>query len=177
MKPILGMDADIFQGVGNDDQYTEAEVRKELRKEKEQLDVQMQIAKDNLKQFEEKVKREKAKKNFTDKKDFLLRETLDKMESTTTRLNDLLKEAGSEKRIAILLREQIAYIYGMNIYLASDMPDILYDYNRANIYKKIKENNADFERTNKKLREIEIRETDWIQLSSRKPRGKKNRNN
>ena len=162
MKPTeyTSEEADIFK----EDDLIEIQIREELENEKKALEKQQRQVDEKLKNIEETIKIKKAQKNFIPKDQFLLREQLDRMEVFIKSLNDLMIVGNSHRAIAKLMRAELANIYSTNIYISKDQSsvDILYDYNKSRIYKKINENNADYERTNKKLREIEIRETEWF---------------
>lgn len=170
IKPIrLQEDVDIFKGVTNDDQFLEAQVKRELKAEKDELEKQKKDIENKLKEFDEKVKREKAKRSFVPKYEFLLREQMERMERLIVSINDFMVK-GDSKSISRALESEKWALHGMNIFLATNQnsTDILYDYGGGKIYKKIKQNNADYEGTNKELRKIEVRESDWVQFSPKK---------
>jgi hypothetical protein len=155
-------DADIFKGVTNDEKYAEAQVKKELLSEKRKLEAQLQETNKNLKNLEEKVKIETAKKLFVSKSDFLIREQLERMEKFIVTIDKHLLD-GDRDGLARAMRMELYEIQHANLYLATDNAvDILYDLGREKIYKKIKDNNADYNRTNQDIRKIEIREAKWI---------------
>lgn len=171
----LSDDADIFSGVTNDEAYAEAQVKKELQPEKKKLEQQIKEAEKNLEQLKEKVKIETAKKLFISKSDFLMREELDFLEGFIVKIDEHLLN-GDKNGLANTLRSGLYHIQHMNTYLATpNTVDILYDYGRSSVYKKIKDNNADFNRTNKKLRNIKIRKTSWIPLSATESRDEKSK--
>ncbi len=177
---ILKEDTNLFKGVTNEDAFLEAQVRKHFSKERKDLEDQRIDLEKRLKDFEEKIKREKAIRTFIPKSTFLLREQLDRMENFIVTLDKLL-ETGDKKGLASAMRKEIDNIYGMNIYLSSDTKydgaDILYDFGvyGSTIYKKIRDTNADYNRTNKKLGEIKVRETEWFFLPNQESGDKPSR--
>lgn len=170
IKPTyLKENTDIFKGVTNDDEFLEAQVKREFKAEKEQLEKERKEIDVKLKEFDEKVKREKAKRSFIPKSEFLLREQMERMRALIISINDSMIK-GDSKSISHALESEKWALHGMNTFLSTNhnSTDILYDYAGRSIYNKIKQNNADYNRTNEELRKIEIREDDWVQFSLKK---------
>lgn len=181
MRTNTVKDAAIFTGVTTDEKFLEAQVRQELKWEKWELDQQKKEAEQKLKDFEEKVKIEKARKVFISKDQFLLREQMDRMENLIANINACMEERDANS-LAQALKSELHALRGMNIYISSCNHkanheksvhiDILYDYGKhgVDIYRKIKDNNVSYERTNEELGKIEVRTANWLQFSGRKPR-------
>lgn len=169
-------EVDLFRNATNDETYALAEVTRDLLSEKKALLEERKNLDQKWKDFEEKVKKQKAGKLFIDKNTFLMRRRLN---SSVEFIQALLKHLtdGNLSGIAQGIRSEISDIYATNIYLSdANNLDILYDIGGKPIYDQIKKNNADSNRTNEELRQIEIRETQWFQFPNKKSKRKRNKN-
>lgn len=168
--PFPQEDVDLFQGVTNDEDYVEVEVRKDLLKEKKELEKKLAEVERDLGDFDNKVKKEKAKRLYIPKDSFLIREQLYRMELFIKNLNDFLSQ-GDSTGVVNAMNCEIRNIQNMNNYLANsdvNSTDILYDFGKsAKIYEKIKQNNVNYERINEELGQIEIRKAHLVPLSGK----------